>query len=66
MMSQIKNHISFPNYTTNNIGKTAEVMAKDLEYGVNNTEYTSFHTYISKCIELSFLSNAHTARNAMD
>ena len=66
MMSWIGNHIDFPKYTSDELNKIATVMARDLEYDIDEAAYSSFHDYISARMELPFFSNARTVRNAMD
>jgi hypothetical protein len=66
MMSRIGNHIDFPNYTSDELVKIAAVMARDLEYDIDDDAYATFQQYIEARMELPFFSNARTVRNAMD
>jgi len=66
MMSRIGNHIDFPNYTSDELVKIAAVMARDLEYDIDDAAYDTFHNYIQARMELPYFSNARTVRNAMD
>jgi len=66
MMSRIGNHIDFPNYTADELVQIATVMAKQLEYDIQEEAYPVFKAYIEKRMELPFFSNARTVRNAMD
>jgi probable Rubsico expression protein CbbX len=66
MMSRIGNHIDFPNYTSDELVKIAAVMARDLEYDIDDNAYATFQQYIEARMELPFFSNARTVRNAMD
>ena len=66
MMSRIGNHIDFPNYTADELVKIAAVMARDLEYDIDDEAYITFKNYIEARMELPFFSNARTVRNAMD
>lgn len=66
MMSRIGNHIDFPNYGADELVQIAEVMARDLEYDIDDNAYPVFKSYIEHRMELPFFSNARTVRNAMD
>ena len=66
MMSRIGNHIDFPNYTSDELVKIAAVMARELEYDIDDNAYATFQNYIEARMELPFFSNARTVRNAMD
>jgi len=66
MMSRIGNHIDFPNYDANELVEISEVMARDLEYDIDEDAYPVFKDYISRRMDLPFFSNARTVRNAMD
>lgn len=66
MMSRIGNHIDFPNYDSNELVEISEVMARDLEYDIDQEAYATFHDYISRRMNLPYFSNARTVRNAMD
>jgi len=66
MSSRIGNHIDFPNYSSNELVDIATVMARDLEYEINDEAYTVFQKYIDERMKLPYFSNARTVRNAMD
>jgi len=66
MMSRIGNHIDFPNYTADALTRIAAVMARDLEYDIDEASFATFQNYITARMELPFFSNARTVRNAMD
>jgi len=66
MMSRIGNHIDFPNYGADELVEIAAVMARDLEYDIDEDAYPVFKDYIERRMELPFFSNARTVRNAMD
>jgi len=66
MMSRIGNHIDFPNYTADELTQIAAVMARDLEYDIDEESFQAFQRYIEKRMELPYFSNARTVRNAMD
>jgi len=66
MMSRIGNHIDFPNYDPDELVKIASVMARDLEYDIEEAAFPVFKEYIEKRMELPYFSNARTVRNAMD
>jgi len=66
MMSRIGNHIDFPNYSADELVQIATVMARNLEYDIDENAYPVFKAYIEKRMELPFFSNARTVRNAMD
>jgi len=66
MMSRIGNHVDFPNYSADELVKIAEVMARDLEYDIDEDAYPVFKRYIEERMKLPYFSNARTVRNAMD
>jgi len=66
MSSRIGNHIDFPNYSSDELVKIAEVMARDLEYDIETEGYDTFQKYIDERMKLPYFSNARTVRNAMD
>jgi len=66
MMSRIGNHIDFPNYSSDELVKIAEVMSRELEYEIAPDAFPVFKNYIEKRMQLPFFSNARTVRNAMD
>merc|ERR1719253_1419319 len=66
MMSRIGNHVDFPNYSADELVKIAEVMARDLEYDIDDNAYPVFKQYIEERMKLPYFSNARTVRNAMD
>jgi probable Rubsico expression protein CbbX len=66
MMSRIGNHIDFPNYSADELVQIASVMARELEYDIDDNAYPVFKAYIEKRMTLPFFSNARTVRNAMD
>jgi len=66
MMSRIGNHIDFPNYDPEELTDIAAVMARDLEYDIDESAFPVFKEYITKRMELPYFSNARTVRNAMD
>jgi len=66
MMSRIGNHIDFPNYKSDELTKIASVMARDLEYDIQDEAYPVFKSYIEERMKLPYFSNARTVRNAMD
>jgi len=66
MMSRIGNHIDFPNYGADELVAIAGVMAKQLEYDIDDDAFPVFKKYIEARMELPFFANARTVRNAMD
>merc|ERR1719440_1983872 len=66
MSSRIGNHIDFPNYSSNELVDIASVMARDLDYEINEDAYAVFQQYIDERMKLPYFSNARTVRNAMD
>ena len=66
MMSRIGNHIDFPNYSADELVQISAVMARDLEYDIDENAYATFKNYIEARMDLPFFSNARTVRNAMD
>eukprot|EP00904_Undaria_pinnatifida_P005931 jgi/Undpi1/2468/HiC_scaffold_13.g05848.m1 len=66
MSSRVGNHIDFPNYLTDELVEIAVVMARDLEYFMDESALAVFKQYIEKRMKFPFFSNARTVRNAMD
>merc|ERR1711988_896694 len=66
MMSRIGNHIDFPNYDPEELTDIAAVMARDLEYDIDESAFPVFKEYITKRMTMPFFSNARTVRNAID
>ena len=66
MSSRIGNHVDFPNYEVDELVGIARVMARDLEYDVDDASCDMFKKYITRRMELPFFSNARTVRNAID
>lgn len=66
MMSRIGNHIDFPDYQVDDLMKISKVMAKDLEYDMDDKAVEVFGKYIDERKKLPYFSNARTVRNAMD
>jgi len=66
MMSRIGNHIDFPNYEVDDLMSISQVMAKDLEYDMDDEAVKVFGSYIEERMKLPYFSNARTVRNAMD
>jgi len=66
MMSRIGNHIDFPNYDPTELTDIAALMARELEYDIDEAAFPVFKEYITKRMDLPFFSNARTVRNAMD
>merc|ERR1719384_2673270 len=65
MISLIGNHIDFPNYSSEELVKISEVMARELEYDIDENAYNVFKQYIEARMELRYFSNARTVHNAM-
>jgi probable Rubsico expression protein CbbX len=66
MNSRIGNHIEFPNYGPDELVEIAKVMARELEYTMDDAAIAAFKEYITKRMELPFFSNARTVRNVVD
>merc|ERR1719426_466943 len=66
MNSRIGNHIEFPDYGPDELVEIAKVMARELEYTMDDAALLAFRAYITKCMELPFFSNARTVRNVVD
>ena len=48
MMSRIGNHVDFPKYTSGELNKITTIMARDLEYNIDDAAYSSFHAVSSQ------------------
>ncbi|KAG5180981.1 cbbx protein [Tribonema minus] len=66
MSSRIGNHIDFPNYEKDELVEIAQVMARDLQYAMDDSAAAKFQEYIDLRMQFPFFSNARTVRNAMD
>jgi len=66
MSSRIGNHIDFPNYEKDELVEIAQVMARDLQYSMDDSAAAKFQEYIDLRMQFPFFSNARTVRNAMD
>ncbi|CAM9107900.1 unnamed protein product [Choristocarpus tenellus] len=66
MSSRVGNHIDFPNYQTDELVEIAGVMARDLQYFMDDEATEVFKEYIEHRQKFPFFSNARTVRNAMD
>jgi probable Rubsico expression protein CbbX len=66
MSSRIGNHISFPDYSADELVQIAHVMTRDLEYEFASGAEDVFRQYIEKRMEMPYFSNARTVRNALD
>merc|ERR1719326_2368353 len=66
MNSRIGNHIEFPNYGPDELVEIAKVMARELEYQMDDTAIAAFKEYITMRMELPSFSNARTVRNVVD
>jgi len=66
MSSRIGNHIDFPNYEKEELVEIAQVMARDLQYFMDDAAAAKFQEYIDLRMQFPFFSNARTVRNAMD
>ncbi|KAG5188041.1 cbbx protein [Tribonema minus] len=66
MSSRIGNHIDFPNYEKEELVEIAQVMARDLQYTMDDAAAAKFQEYINLRMKFPFFSNARTVRNAMD
>merc|ERR1719218_484638 len=66
MNSRIGNHIEFPDYGPDELVEIAKVMARELEYTMDDEAIAAFKAYITKRMELPFFSNARTVRNVVD
>ncbi|CAM9277611.1 unnamed protein product [Ectocarpus sp. 13 AM-2016] len=66
MSSRIGNHIDFPNYLVDELVEIAMVMARDLQYFMDDAALAVFKEYIETRMKFPFFSNARTVRNAMD
>jgi probable Rubsico expression protein CbbX len=66
MSSRIGNHISFPDYSADELVQIAKVMTRDLEYDFADGAQDVFRKYIEKRMDMPYFSNARTVRNAVD
>ncbi|CAN0030265.1 unnamed protein product, partial [Discosporangium mesarthrocarpum] len=63
MSSRVGNHIDFPNYETDELVDIASVMARDLQYFMDDEATAVFKEYIELRQNFPFFSNARTVRD---
>nr|M1UXG8.2 RecName: Full=Ribulose bisphosphate carboxylase/oxygenase activase, chloroplastic; Short=RuBisCO activase; AltName: Full=Protein CbbX homolog; Flags: Precursor [Cyanidioschyzon merolae strain 10D] len=64
--SRIGNHISFPDYTLEELVDIAKVMVRDMEYRIADDAIPACRAYIEKRMQMPYFSNARTVRNLIN
>ncbi len=66
LYSRIAHHIDFPNYTTSELMKIANLLLLKQDYSFSEEAKHVFKDYINRRRELPFFANARSIRNAID
>lgn len=66
LSSRIANHIDFPDYTVEELGKIAKLMLQDQQYQLTLDAENALTQYIQKRKEKPLFANARSVKNALD
>ena len=66
LSSRIANHIDFPDYSTNELLKIANLMLEEQQYQLTPQAQTALNQYIKKRKENPLFANARSVKNALD
>ena len=66
LSSRIANHIDFPDYTTTELLKIAQLMLEDQQYQLTLDAEGALEKYITKRKEKPLFANARSVKNALD
>lgn len=64
--SRIAHHLTFPDYTVEELGAIAELMLADHDYRFSDQARDAFAAYLGRRVEQSEFANARSVRNALD
>jgi probable Rubsico expression protein CbbX len=66
MQSRIAHHITFPDYTVDELEQIAALMTEELGYTLSADGRAALHQYLHRRIEQPWFANARSVRNAME
>lgn len=66
MSSRIAHHITFPDYTVEELEAIAALMVGELGYQLSDDARDTFRSYLEKRIEQPWFANARSVRNALE
>jgi probable Rubsico expression protein CbbX len=66
MQSRVAHHITFPDYTVEELEQIARLMMADLDYSLSADAQAVLHQYLQRRIQQPWFANARSVRNAME
>jgi probable Rubsico expression protein CbbX len=66
MSSRVAHHITFPDYTVEELDAIGSMMARDLGYEFSEDARDTFRAYLDRRIEQPWFANARSVRNALE
>ncbi|WP_094287486.1 CbbX protein [Mycobacterium lehmannii] len=66
MQSRIAHHITFPDYTVDELEQIAALMTRELGYRLSDDAQVALHEYLQRRIYQPWFANARSVRNAME
>jgi probable Rubsico expression protein CbbX len=66
MQSRIAHHITFPDYTVDELEQIAVLMSEQLGYSLSADARVALHSYLNRRIQQPWFANARSVRNAME
>jgi probable Rubsico expression protein CbbX len=66
MQSRIAHHITFPDYTVDELEQIAALMTNELGYTLSADGRAALHQYLQRRIDQPWFANARSVRNAME
>ena len=66
MQSRVAHHITFPDYTVNELEQIAALMAEQLGYSLSAGGRDALREYLNRRIDQPWFANARSVRNAME
>ena len=66
MQSRVAHHITFPDYTVDELEQIAALMTEELGYTLSADGRAALHQYLHRRIEQPWFANARSVRNAME
>ncbi len=66
MQSRIAHHITFPDYTVDELEQIAVLMSRELGYGLSNEAQLVLRQYLHRRIHQPWFANARSVRNAVE
>jgi probable Rubsico expression protein CbbX len=66
MQSRIAHHVSFPDYSVEELEQIAHLMAEQLGYSLSPNAEVALQDYLRRRIEQPWFANARSVRNAME